>query len=107
MLYNRSNLFPKIIAEFVINLHEQRRTLPEFKKALTDAGAEFPESFINTLDRLIQKMNPKYKIKEKVKENSEEDNNLDYDPDEKAKLFPGLAMADDLNWVSIYLKPNF
>lgn len=86
----------------MINLHEQRRTLPEFKKALNDAGAEFPDSFINTLDRLIQKMNPKYKIKEKVKENSEE-NNLDYDPDEKAKLFPSLAMADDREWVSIYL----
>ncbi|EXX60552.1 Prp22p [Rhizophagus irregularis DAOM 197198w] len=42
-------------------------------------------------------MNPKYKIKEKVKENSEE-NNLDYDPDEKAKLFPSLAMADDREW---------
>lgn len=86
----------------MINLHEQRRTLPEFKKALNDAGAEFPDSFINTLDRLIQKMNPKYKIKEKVKENSEE-NNLAYDPDEKAKLFPSLAMADDPERVSIYL----
>jgi len=93
----------------VINLHEQHRTLPDFKNALTDAGAEFPESFINTLDRLIQKMNPKYKIKGKIKEeNSEgEDNNLGYDPDEKAKLFPGLAMADDPDWVSVYLNLVF
>ncbi|CAB4391748.1 unnamed protein product [Rhizophagus irregularis] len=96
-LVNHTGINDKTLAEFVINLHEQRRTLPEFKKALNDAGAEFPDSFINTLDRLIQKMNPKYKIKEKVKENSEE-NNLDYDPDEKAKLFPSLAMADDREW---------
>ena len=93
------------IAEFVINLHEQHRTLPEFKKALIDAGAEFPESFVSTLDRLIRKMNPKYKIKGKIKEESseEEDNNFGYDPDEKAKQFPGLAMADDLDWVSIHI----
>lgn len=70
---------------------------------MIDAGAEFPESFINTLDRLIQKMNPKYKVKGKVKEESseEEDNNFGYDPDEKAKVFPGLAMPDDPDWVGI------
>ncbi|GBC07721.1 hypothetical protein RclHR1_07650008 [Rhizophagus clarus] len=100
-LVNHTGINDKTLAEFVINLHEQRRTLPEFKKALTDAGAEFPESFINTLDRLIQKMNPKYKVKEKVKGNNEDDNKVDYDrydPDEKAKLFPSLAMADDPGW---------
>ena len=72
---------------------------------MIDAGAEFPESFINTLDRLIQKMNPKYKIKGIIKEESseEEDNDFGYDPDEKAKEFPGLAMPDDPDWVSIYL----
>ncbi|CAI2182318.1 9674_t:CDS:10 [Funneliformis geosporum] len=99
-LLNHTGINDKTLAEFVINLHEQHRTLPEFKKALTDAGAEFPESFINTLDRLIQKMNPKYKVKGKIKEESseEEDNNLGYDRDEKAKIFPGLAMPDDPDW---------
>lgn len=57
-----------IIAEFIINLHEQNQILPKFQKALKDADADFQESFITTLDRLIRKMNPKYKSKEKEKE---------------------------------------
>ncbi|CAJ0755020.1 3132_t:CDS:10 [Entrophospora sp. SA101] len=54
-------------AEFIINLHEQNQILPKFQKALKDADADFQESFITTLDRLIRKMNPKYKSKEKEK----------------------------------------
>ena len=88
------------IAEFVINLHEQNRSLPEFKKVLNEAGAEFPESFIANLDRLILKMNPKYK--KKGDDVNGEAKSETYNPDEKAKLFPGLAMPNDPEWVSSY-----
>ncbi|CAG8516918.1 8130_t:CDS:10 [Ambispora gerdemannii] len=100
-LLNHTGFNDKTLAEFVINLHEENSSLPEFKKALCDAGAEFPESFIQTLDRLIRKMHPKYK-KDKGKgkdgDNNDDDYSDRYDPDQKAALFPGLALPDDPNW---------
>ncbi|CAG8684470.1 17134_t:CDS:10, partial [Gigaspora rosea] len=95
-LLNHTGINDKTLAEFVIHLHEQNKSLTAFKKALTDAGADFPESFIATLDRLIQKMNPKYKNKEKETDasiNGDITNN--YSADEKARLFPSLALPDD------------
>ncbi|CAG8527360.1 4070_t:CDS:10 [Paraglomus occultum] len=94
-LFNHTGLNDKTLAEFVINLHEQNRSLPEFKKVLNEAGAEFPESFIANLDRLILKMNPKYKKKGDANGETKSET---YNPDEKARLFPGLAMPNDTEW---------
>ncbi|CAG8612252.1 864_t:CDS:2, partial [Ambispora leptoticha] len=98
-LLNHTGFNDKTLAEFVINLHEENSSLPDFKKALCDAGAEFPESFIQTLDRLIRKMHPKYKKgKGKSKETDNNEDSYRYDPDQKAALFPGLALPDDHDW---------
>ncbi|CAG8815544.1 6047_t:CDS:2, partial [Dentiscutata erythropus] len=95
-LLNHTGINDKTLAEFVIHLHEQNRSLSAFKKALTDAGADFPESFVANLDRLIQKMNPKYKNKGKEPDSSVNgDTTNNYNLDEKARLFPGLALPDD------------
>ncbi|CAG8791547.1 1477_t:CDS:2, partial [Acaulospora morrowiae] len=80
--------------EFIINLHEQNQSLTAFKKALNDAGAEFPESFVVNLDRLIQKMNPIYKLKGKEKIKIEETTN-DYSLDEKVKDFPAIIKDEE------------
>jgi hypothetical protein len=49
-----SRAFPaindKALAEFVISLHGQSKTLPEFKKKLEDIGAGFPESFVENME---------------------------------------------------------
>lgn len=50
----------KTLAEFVIALHEESKTLPEFKQKLKDVGAEFPESFVENVDRLILNLHPKH-----------------------------------------------
>ncbi|CAG8568818.1 12806_t:CDS:10, partial [Cetraspora pellucida] len=94
-LLNHTGINDKTLAEFVIHLHEQNRSLAAFKKALTDAGADFPDSFIGNLVRLIQKMNPKYKNKGKETDMSTGEETNNYNADEKAKLFPSLALPDD------------
>lgn len=77
------------IAEFIIHLHDQSNgSLSTFKQSLKDADADFPESFIENLDRIIKTMKPKNK---RV-------NMTEASADEKAKTFPGLAVQDDPEW---------
>lgn len=79
------NIIP--IAEFIIHLHDEANgSLDAFKKSLKDAAADFPESFVENLDRIIKTLKPKKKVHRE--ENVEE----------KTKSFPGLAVADDPDW---------
>ncbi|TFY64183.1 hypothetical protein EVJ58_g2775 [Rhodofomes roseus] len=56
---NHSGINDKTLAEFVIDLHEQSKTLSVFKQKLKDAGANFPDSFVENVDRLILRLHPK------------------------------------------------
>jgi|ERR1700722_6859751 len=58
---NHTGLNDKTLAEFVINLHEQSKSLSEFKQKLKDMEADFPDSFVDNMDRLIVNMHPKHK----------------------------------------------
>ena len=58
---NHTGLNDKTVAEFVIALHEQSKTRADFKKKLIEVGASFPDSFVDTVDRLIINMHPKHK----------------------------------------------
>ncbi|XP_006459497.1 hypothetical protein AGABI2DRAFT_177421 [Agaricus bisporus var. bisporus H97] len=60
-LANHYNLDDKVIAEFLIDLHESTDDLPAFKEELHKLEAGFPDSFVENLDRLIHSMHPKYK----------------------------------------------
>lgn len=93
---NHTGLNDKTLAEFVIDLHDQSKTLPEFKQKLKEAGANFPDSFIENVDRLILQLHPKHKKKPASgdKENAGiADGGLD-ETDKKRRLFPGLALKD-------------
>ncbi|KAK0198728.1 P-loop containing nucleoside triphosphate hydrolase protein [Armillaria mellea] len=69
---NYTNLNDKTLAEFVIALHEQsNKSLPAFKQKLKDVGAEFPDSFVENVDRLILSMHPKHKQKHKPSANGD------------------------------------
>ncbi|KAJ8327909.1 DEAH-box ATP-dependent RNA helicase prp22 [Batrachochytrium dendrobatidis] len=58
-LLNHTGIEDKVLAEFVISLHSQSSGNPTvFKQCLDDVGAEFPESFIANLDRLIRTLLP-------------------------------------------------
>ncbi|WAQ94011.1 DHX8-like protein, partial [Mya arenaria] len=79
--------------EFIIDLAEKNNTFEAFKKALLENGAEFGESLIANLLRLIQKMKPKpqKKVTAEVK-SAQQLSELEM----KKKLFPGLALPNEV-----------
>ncbi len=94
-LVNHTGLNDKTIAEFVIALHDECKTLPEFKEKLSAMGASFPDSFVENIDRLILKMHPKYKKKPStvLEDSSNAEVAID-ELDKKKRMFPGLALKD-------------
>ena len=90
---NHTGLNDKTLAEFVISLHDQSKTLAEFKGKLQEVGANFPESFIENVDRLILTLHPKHK-KPTGKENAAVDGPVLDELDKKKRMFPGLALKD-------------
>ncbi|KAI1793063.1 P-loop containing nucleoside triphosphate hydrolase protein [Ganoderma leucocontextum] len=91
---NYTGLSDKTLAEFVISLHDQSKTLVEFKGKLQEVGANFPESFIENVDRLILTLHPKHKKKPAGMENAVTDGPVLDEVDKKKRLFPGLALKD-------------
>ncbi len=110
-IFNFTSTHDKTLAEFVIALHQKTKKFDVFKKKLLEIGAPFPESFIQTLDRIILAMHPKYKAKKakkllkggdvgggdggkgKLKEGAD-GKVYDAERDREARLFPGLALPD-------------
>ncbi len=90
----------KTLAEFVIALHGQSKTLPDFKKKLQEVGAEFPDSFIDNIDRLILNTHPKHKKTSLDATSKFSEANVSGDPtmlsekEKTARLFPGLSRPD-------------
>jgi ATP-dependent RNA helicase DHX8/PRP22 len=58
-LDNHYNMNDKDLAEFIIDLAEKNSTLDKFKKALSSNGAEFADSFVENILRIIKHMKPK------------------------------------------------
>lgn len=57
-LDNHYSMNDKDLAEFIIDLAEKNPHPADFKKALADNGAEFAESFVDNLLRIIKHMMP-------------------------------------------------
>ncbi|KAI0334052.1 P-loop containing nucleoside triphosphate hydrolase protein [Cubamyces sp. BRFM 1775] len=93
---NHTGLSDKTLAEFVISLHDQSKTLEEFKDKLREVGANFPDSFIENVDRLILTLHPKHKKRPTATANGDgsADGSTVDDSDKKRRLFPGLALKD-------------
>ncbi|KAJ5690010.1 hypothetical protein N7462_004402 [Penicillium macrosclerotiorum] len=100
-LQNHLGINDKTLAEFVIDQHLKcNGAFPEFKKSLDEMGAEFPQSLMESVDRLVLTMHPKYKGK-KATENgtsggADGDNLMDeLDAlEKKSRVFKGLAVPD-------------
>ncbi|OBZ79552.1 Pre-mRNA-splicing factor ATP-dependent RNA helicase prp22 [Grifola frondosa] len=93
---NYTGISDKTLAEFVISLHDDSKTLPGFKQKLKDIGANFPESFVENVNRLILNMHPKHKKRLAIdgkKIASAEPGGLD-DMEKRKRMFPGLALTD-------------
>jgi ATP-dependent RNA helicase DHX8/PRP22 len=94
-LNNHTGYNDKTLAEFIISLHDDSKTLPEFKSKLDECGASFPGPFVENIDRLILSLHPKHKKKAvptKAK-GAAKDVVVD-DEDKQRRLFPGLAIKD-------------
>jgi ATP-dependent RNA helicase DHX8/PRP22 len=95
---NHIGLNDKTLAEFVIDIHDKSKTLADFKAKLKEVGADFPESFVENIDRLVLTLHPKHKKKKNSAEaNGKAESNGNDALDEKDKqkrLFPGLALAN-------------
>ncbi|GAB1607530.1 ATP-dependent RNA helicase DHX8-like [Argonauta hians] len=92
-LDNHLGLNDKDLAEFVISLSDKNDTFEKFKKVLTENGAEFSDSLIANLLRLIQKMKPKSKAESGSSKAPPVDNLTDTEL--KKKMFPGLALPNN------------
>jgi ATP-dependent RNA helicase DHX8/PRP22 len=92
---NHIGINDKTVAEFVINLHDQsNKSLADFKTELKETGVDFSDSFIESVDRLILNLHPKYKKKTNagiVNGNSAEELS---EVERKKRMFPGLAVKD-------------
>ncbi|KAF6209908.1 hypothetical protein GE061_015662 [Apolygus lucorum] len=86
-LENHLGLNDKDLAEFIIDLADKNNNFDSFKKALLENDAEFSDSFVSNLLRIIQLMRPKT-----AKPSSK--------PATKADAltykFPGLAIPNDV-----------
>uniref|UniRef100_A0A4W5QIX0 DEAH-box helicase 8 n=1 Tax=Hucho hucho TaxID=62062 RepID=A0A4W5QIX0_9TELE len=92
-LDNHLGISDKDLAEFVISLAEKQPTFDGFKSLLLKNGAEFTDSLVGNLLRLIQTMRPPPKASTSkafepvVKQKS--------DKDKLKELFPALCRPDD------------
>ncbi|KAJ1526803.1 hypothetical protein ONE63_008374 [Megalurothrips usitatus] len=89
-LENHLGLNDKDLAEYIIALAEKNNTFESFKRVLDDNGAEFSESFVSNLLRIIQHMKPA---------TSSASGSKLLEPknpqDKLAMKFPGLALPND------------
>jgi len=92
-LQNHLGLADKDLAEFVIAQHGGK-DLAAFKKALVDMDADFPNSLVESIDRLVLTMHPK--LKKQVTSSTSTHNDTDRfdEVGRKARVFKGLAVAD-------------
>ncbi|KAF2204641.1 ATP-dependent RNA helicase-like protein DHX8 [Delitschia confertaspora ATCC 74209] len=93
-IQNHLGISDKTLAEFVIAQHAESKSLPEFQSKLEAFGAEFPKSLIDSIDRLILTLHPKYKNKSKGKLEKDVAKGGDTDTDRKTRVFKGLAIPD-------------
>lgn len=77
-----------VSAEFIIDLADKNPTFDGFKKVLIENGAEFSDSFMTNLLRIIQHMKPAKNDAQKNETESTSKNPL-------ATKFPGLAIPNE------------
>ena len=91
-LENHLGIKDKTLAEFVIHQQTECKSLEEFQKKMEEMGADFPQSLIESIDRLVRTMHPKFK---NARGNgSRTENGSSSRAEEKTKVFKGLALPD-------------
>lgn len=88
-LDNHLGLNDKDLAEFIIDLAAEHHNFADFKRVLLENGAEFSDSFITNLLRIIQLMKPAPDT------GSAHTSLANLKADSLAHKFPGLAIANE------------
>uniref|UniRef100_A0A8D3E8E1 ATP-dependent RNA helicase DHX8 n=1 Tax=Scophthalmus maximus TaxID=52904 RepID=A0A8D3E8E1_SCOMX len=86
-LENHLDISEKDLAEFVIDLAEKHPTFEEFKAVLTQNGADFTDTLVGNLLRLIQTMRPPPSTSKAHQPKSEKD--------QLKEKYPALCQPDD------------
>lgn len=89
-IQNHLSVSDKTLAEFVIAQHAQAKSVADFKAQLAAMGAEFPNSLVESIDRLVLTLHPKYKSQDKNGKSEDQGK----DQDRKTRVFKGLAIPD-------------
>uniref|UniRef100_A0A667ZVH0 ATP-dependent RNA helicase DHX8 n=1 Tax=Myripristis murdjan TaxID=586833 RepID=A0A667ZVH0_9TELE len=89
-LENHLGISEKDLAEFIIDLAEKHPTFEEFKDILLKNGADFTDTLIGNLLRLIQTMRTSPSTSKVVKPKSEKD--------KLKETYPALCQPDDPVW---------
>ena len=96
-LLNHLGMGEKTMAEFIIAQHAGCNSVEEFQKKLDSMGADFPQSLVESVDRLILTMHPKYKNRKG--RNGTQATNGSSKAEEKTKIFKGLSLPDqEVTW---------
>ncbi|TPX14102.1 uncharacterized protein E0L32_000496 [Thyridium curvatum] len=91
-LQNHLGISEKTLAEFVIAQRLECGGLAEFKKKLAGVGADFPPSLVESVDRLVLAMHPKFRGQ--AQQNGNSDQRAGRSVEEKTQVFRGLAVPD-------------
>ncbi|OIW28594.1 helicase associated domain-containing protein [Coniochaeta ligniaria NRRL 30616] len=92
-LQNHLGISEKTLAEFVIAQRLECGSFDEFKNKLAAVGADFPPSLIESVDRLVRTMHPRFKGQTQNGA-QEDDEHHGRTAEEKERVFRGLAMPD-------------
>lgn len=96
-LQNHLGIDDKILAEFVISQHSQCQSLPKFQLKMEEMDADFPQSLVESIDRLILTMHPEYKRNRNRNLTRTELHGDGHDLDhveKQSRIFKGLAVPD-------------
>jgi ATP-dependent RNA helicase DHX8/PRP22 len=92
-LQNHLGISEKTLAEFVIAKRLECGPFDEFKKTLAGVGAEFPASLVESIDRLVRSMHPKFKG-QPLDGPDEDEARPGRSAEEKERVFRGLSLPD-------------
>jgi len=96
-LQNHVGVGDKTLAEFIIAQRLECSSLAQFKEKLTTIGADFPPSLVESIDRLVFALHPKFKGQQNgasQKNGDHDDEHAGRSTEEKTKVFKGLSIPD-------------
>ncbi|KAL7948661.1 P-loop containing nucleoside triphosphate hydrolase protein [Trichoderma barbatum] len=91
-LQNHVGISDKTLAEFLIAQRLESTSSDDFRKRLDGLNADFPPSLVDSLDRLVVAMHPKFKGQNRDAHHDEHHHHRTREENEK--VFSGLALPD-------------